>query len=120
MSEKARRIILAAVLLDLAIIGVAGYAVGRSDAPLGVLFLTQGGPVPFNHEAHATVGGPGMECIACHHKMRGQGGGNMNCRACHYYSREPHRRESDKVHKRCIGADCVRCHADKECGFCHK
>jgi hypothetical protein len=24
------------------------------------------------------------------------------------------------VHKRCIGQNCVQCHEDSECGYCHQ
>ena len=120
MSDRAAQIILAAVLLNLAIIAIAGYAIEGSREPIGVVFLTEAGPVPFNHEAHAVPGAPGMDCADCHHKLQGDATGEVSCRACHYYGKEPHRCETAKVHKRCIGAACVKCHVDKECGFCHK
>ena len=78
----------------------------------------------FDHEFHMSedVGEP---CMTCHHEFKGGKGmegmvREKSCRACHYKLADqiPEYEEDDHVHY--IGANCVSCHEEEDCSFCHK
>jgi len=119
MSRETKRITLIVILVNLAALGLVGYAIEHMGPPVGVLFLTSAGPVAFNHQGHVRHGGEGLNCENCHHEVLSLNSSEKNCRACHYYGKEPFHNASEKVHKRCIGAKCMSCHADKACAYCH-
>jgi len=119
MAERTQRIIFAAVIVNLAVIAAVGYALDHYRQPKGALFVTKGGPVAFDHQAHVLHGGEDLQCNSCHHDIKDEESLEKKCRNCHYYGKNPHRNEKEKIHKRCIGAKCVSCHADKKCSHCH-
>ena len=120
MAERTQRVALIAVLINLTFIAVIGYALDLCRQPAGVLFVTAGGPAAFAHKKHVQHGGDTLQCRSCHHDIKGKPNTAMNCRGCHYHGDKPQRNEKAKTHKRCIGVKCVSCHADKQCGHCHR
>ena len=119
MTHRTQKVTFLAILINLAVLGVVGYALDCCRQPVGALFLTKGGPVAFSHQAHVLHGGEDLQCKSCHHDIKGKENLEKKCRDCHYYGKDPHRNEKEKIHKRCIGAKCVSCHADKKCIYCH-
>lgn len=92
--------------------------------PQKVQFDTDGGQVGFDHFTHASADGYGIECETCHHGYKA--GDNksfpMKCRRCHYNKKYENLCEKEDTHIRCIGKNCLDCHADgsNECTICHK
>jgi hypothetical protein len=92
--------------------------------PKDITFQTDGGPVLFNHFAHASPDEYDIECESCHHgyKTENRKKFPMNCRRCHYNSKYAHICEDADTHMRCIGKNCIECHSDgiDDCTLCHK
>ena len=92
--------------------------------PKTVEFETSIGRVVFDHSAHASADGIGLECDTCHH---GYSAGKknsfpMNCRRCHYNKQYKGLCENEETHTVCIGKNCMDCHSDgaENCEICHK
>lgn len=119
MAKRTHTIVLTVLLANLALLAVVGYALDHYREPAGVLFVTRGGPVAFDHRGHVLHGAEDTKCKSCHHDIKGMENAEKSCRSCHYFGQDPHRNEKEKIHKRCIGAKCVSCHTDKQCAYCH-
>ena len=92
MTRKIELIIITLTAVNLLIIAVVGYTVQWRDHPEGILLVTKGGAVKFDHERHIQHGSPGLVCRQCHHLIKGREGIKTEpqyneCRDCHYYKK---------------------------------
>jgi hypothetical protein len=121
VSERKRKLFLGAVVVVLAIIAIVGYAFEKKKEPLRVAFATQGGGVIFDHKVHVSL--KNTHCSECHHNYaEGEKGPMaMNCRACHYSKEYRELVDTESIHKRLIGKNCIGCHEQDSvnCVFCH-
>lgn len=92
--------------------------------PETITLETDGGPVEFNHLSHADPDEFGLDCDECHHGYSKEKKKNfpMKCRRCHYNTKYESICEDADTHTRCIGKNCIDCHADgvDDCSICHK
>ena len=127
LTEDKQKLGVAIVLAVFAIIAILGYSLDQSKEPVRVAFNTKGGGVIFDHQMHASLENTG--CQECHHNYTpGEDKDkpaveDMKCRSCHY-SKDSEFAEicqDAAVHKRCIGKNCINCHAkgSVDCTFCH-
>jgi hypothetical protein len=125
MPQRTRNTVAFITAALLLIIGIAGYAFQKPQQLIRVLFKTTGGPVVLDHVFHSSEDAAGIECTECHHNIEGEENPapeDYNCKTCHYD--DPDIAEAAcaeaPVHKRCIGQNCVQCHEDSECSYCHQ
>ncbi len=122
MINKKNNTIAIVVLIVLTIIGIVGFlSEKKAENPNGMVFFTSGGAVVFNHKIHSSEDEAALECLQCHHNIEEGEKSEMSCRKCHYYNEEYEGIcEDAPVHKRCVGKQCVGCHEDESCSYCHK
>ena len=96
----------------------------KAVEPQKVEFNTDGGVVIFDHFQHASPDEFGVECDSCHHGYQPEKKNTfpMNCRRCHYNKKYESVCETDDIHTRCIGKNCIDCHDDgvDDCAICHQ
>jgi len=145
MNKKTETLIFGMLAVNLLIIAVVGFTLDK-HVPEGIIISTKAGGVKFNHLSHQQHGSPELTCEKCHHHIKDEQGKlhepkEMECRECHYYGEVKVTRdtkndkmvmavdkssplcelkcEQDEVHKNCIGGQCVSCHKEQDCGYCH-
>lgn len=69
MTEKTKKAIVLGLIVGFAALGALGYSQkkGPLQEPQRVLYKGKGGPVIFDHKAHASPGGFVATCEECHH-----------------------------------------------------
>jgi hypothetical protein len=115
-SEDKKKLVLGMVTVALVIIAILGYALEKKKEPVRMAFDTAGGGVIFDHKMHASL--KDTKCGECHHNEDEDA---RNCRECHYAGEFKGACADEAIHKRCIGKNCMSCHAEGsvQCDFCH-
>ncbi len=122
-TENKKKIYLGVVIVAFIIIAILGYTFEKKKEPIRVAFDTKGGGVIFDHKLHTSL--KNIQCQECHHNYekgaKDPSSLEMNCRECHYSKEFKEACEDENIHKRCIGKNCIDCHAQGsvECAFCH-
>jgi hypothetical protein len=124
LTEVRKKLFLCVVVIAFVIIAIIGYSFEKKKEPMRVAFDTKGGGVIFDHKLHVAL--KDTKCEECHHNYEAGSDDpfakEMNCRECHYYNKEyADICEDANIHKRCIGKNCIDCHArgSVNCEFCH-
>jgi len=119
-TENRKKVYLAVVVVIMVIIAFLGYAFEKKSQPEKIAIATKGGGVIFNHQLHVSLKDTG--CKECHHNyVEGKDDLVMKCRDCHYGKNPVSQCDNAAIHKRCIGKNCMDCHApgQVDCTFCH-
>ncbi len=121
-ADTHRNVTAYAVAVALLVIGVACYAAfpkAATEEPVRLMMKNAGGPVLFDHLAHASDDRYGISCFECHHKWDGGTAMPVSCTDCHGPDRADTPRRSDALHMQCIGCHEGTVSAPVECAGCH-
>jgi hypothetical protein len=120
-TEKTVAYCLAAILLVVGVVCYAAFPQKKPEDPIRIMLKSAGGTVLFDHKAHASEDGYGIDCTECHHMWeKAEGTKPEACTECHTAEAEGDMPKlSDAFHKQCIS-----CHEDDgtapvECSACH-
>ena len=82
---------LAVILLVLGVIGYAAGPVKTPDEPVRIMFKVVAGNVLFDHNAHTSATGYGLDCFDCHHhpeEPEDEADALVACGECHQLPKE--------------------------------
>jgi hypothetical protein len=103
MTSKKHRLIvygIAVQLLLVAIVCYAAFPVKKPQTPIRIMYETNAGKVLFDHQAHASQTGYGLDCFDCHHHPPDDKDSLMACSECHLAKPEEGK----------VPESCLNCH----------